>query len=65
MRRKGVSCVGIWCEGGSGGEVCLYFFELGGLVGGDLSMFPFKEVNVQHVCSHDIFVHTSITTSRV
>ena len=62
-----VSFVGIWCEGGSGGEVCLIFFEFGGLEWGrgDLSMFPFKEVDVQHVCGHDIFVYSNITTSRV
>ena len=44
-------------RGGSGGKVCIYFFELGGLVGGgDLSVLPFKEIDVQYVCSHDIFV---------
>ena len=24
--------------------------------GGDLSVLPFKEIDVQYVCSHDIFV---------
>ena len=44
-------------RGGSRGEVFLYFFELAGLVGGGgLSVLPFKEIDVQYVCSHDIFV---------
>ena len=44
MRRKGVSCVGIWCERGGGEKDCLIFFKLGALEGaGDLSTFPFKK----------------------